>query len=232
MLKRRKKNTAETKGVSLITLADQASPISEEYRTIRTNIQYTMVDKELKTLVVTSSNSSEGKSICAANLAVVFAKAGRNVLLIDADMRKPTVAKTFGLSNSQGLSTLLSNKEARLEQVVHSVGVERLSVMTSGPKPPNPSELLDSLRMGRLIQELKEQYDLVIFDISPVLPVTDSQIMASKVDGTILVIREKMSKKDSALKAKSLLQMAGANVIGVIYNGAKKATSQNYYYGL
>lgn len=221
----------KTKAVSLITLADKSSPISEQYRTIRTNIQYAMVDRDLKTLVITSSGPSEGKSTTSANLAIVFANSGKRVLLVDADMRKPTVAKTFGLDNIRGLSTLLGSRETMLHQVVQSSGVDNLFLMTSGPKPPNPSELLDSRRMKELISELKQQYDLVIFDMPPVVAVTDAQIVASKTDGTILVVRENVSKRDSLLKAKSLLEMVDANILGVVYNGSKNISDQGYYYG-
>jgi len=221
----------KTKAVSLITLADKSSPISEQYRTIRTNIQYAMVDRDLKTLVITSSGPSEGKSTTSANLAIVFANSGKRVLLVDADMRKPTVAKTFSLDNARGLSTLLGSRETVLHQVVQNSGVDNLFLMTSGPKPPNPSELLDSRRMKELIQELKQQYDLVIFDMPPVVAVTDAQIVSSKTDGTILVVRENVSKRDSLLKAKSLLELVDANILGVVYNGSKNIEDQGYYYG-
>lgn len=231
MSKLRQPKKQETKAVSLITMADKSSPVSEQYRTIRTNIQYAMVDRELKTLVVTSSGPGEGKSTSSANIAIVFANAGQKVLLVDADMRKPTVAKTFAVSNTRGLSSLLSNRNTGLEQVVQPVGIENLSVITSGPKPPNPSELLGSVKMNQLIKDLKREYDLVIFDMPPVVTVTDAQILSSKVDGTMLIVRENVSKKDSMLKAKTLLQMVNANIIGVIYNGAKNASDQGYYYG-
>ncbi|EOI00171.1 capsular exopolysaccharide family protein [Enterococcus haemoperoxidus ATCC BAA-382] len=221
----------KTRAVSLITLADKSSPISEQFRTIRTNIQYAMVDRDLKTLVITSSGPSEGKSTTSANLAVVFANSGKRVLLVDADMRKPTVAKTFSLDNTRGLSTLLGSREIALHQVVQSSGVDNLFLMTSGPKPPNPSELLDSRRMGELLQELKQQYDLIIFDMPPVVAVTDAQIVSSKSDGTIIVVRENVSKRDSLLKAKNLLEMVDANILGVVYNGSKNISDQGYYYG-
>ncbi|MFK4567572.1 CpsD/CapB family tyrosine-protein kinase [Enterococcus sp. UD-01] len=229
--KLRQQKKQATKAVSLITLADRTSPISEQYRTIRTNIQFAMVDRELKTLVVTSSGPSEGKSTTSANLAIVFANSGKRILLVDADMRKPTVAKTFSIDNSRGISTILGNRETTLKQVIRTSGIDNLSLMTSGPKPPNPSELLESNRMTDLIQKLKEQYDLVIFDMPPVVAVTDAQIVASKTDGTIMVVRENVSKKDSLLKAKNLLEMVDANILGVVYNGSKNIVDQGYYYG-
>ncbi|MBL1224745.1 CpsD/CapB family tyrosine-protein kinase [Enterococcus sp. BWR-S5] len=225
------KNQESAKGVSLITLADKASPVSEQYRTIRTNIQYSMVDYDLRTLVITSSGPGEGKSTTAANLAVVFANSGKKVLLVDADLRKPTVAKTFSLSNTNGLSSILGNRQVYLDQAIQESGVDNLSVLTSGPKPPNPSELLGSQRMERLIEELGKRYDLIIFDMPPVVTVTDAQILSSKVNGTILVVREGVSKRESLKKAKSLLEYVGANVLGVVYNGAKNLVDQNYYYG-
>lgn len=227
----RQQKKQKTRAVSLITLADKSSPISEQYRTIRTNIQYAMVDRDLKTLVITSSGPSEGKSTTSANLAVVFANSGKRVLLVDADMRKPTVAKTFSLDNVRGLSTLLGSRETVIHQVVQPSGVDNLSLMTSGPKPPNPSELLDSRRMEELLQELKRQYDLIIFDMPPVVAVTDAQIVSSKADGTIIVVRENVSKRDSLLKAKSLLEMVDASILGVVYNGSKNIMDQGYYYG-
>lgn len=225
------RNQESEKGVSLITLADKASPVSEQYRTIRTNIQYSMVDYDLRTLVITSSGPGEGKSTTAANLAVVFANSGKKVLLVDADLRKPTVAKTFSLSNTNGLSSILGNRQIYLDQAIQESGVDNLSVLTSGPKPPNPSELLGSQRMERLIEELSKRYDLIIFDMPPVVTVTDAQILSSKVNGTILVVREGVSKRESLKKAKSLLEYVGANVLGVVYNGAKNLVDQNYYYG-
>lgn len=216
--------------VSLITLVDPSSPVSEQYRTIRTNIQFaSSVDRKLQTLVVTSSGPSEGKSTTSANLAVVFAKSGQRVLLVDADMRKPTVFKTFQLTNEVGLSTVLST-DTRVDKAAQQTSIENLSVLTSGPKPPNPSELLGSMRMDQVINEARNLYDIVIFDMPPVVAVTDAQIMASKVDGTLLVVRENVTKKEVVTKAKELLQLVNARVLGVVYNGAEQSKDQGYYY--
>lgn len=226
--KERKEN--RTNPVSLITLVDPSSPVSEQYRTIRTNIQFaSSIDRKLQTLVVTSSGPSEGKSTTAANLAVVFAKSGQRVLLVDADMRKPTVFKTFQLTNEVGLSTVLSTS-TRIDNAAQKTSIENLSVLTSGPKPPNPSELLGSMRMDQVIQEARNLYDIIIFDMPPIVAVTDAQIMASKVDGTLLVVRENMTKKESVTKARELLHLVNARVLGVVYNGAEQSKDQGYYY--
>lgn len=221
----------EKHGVSLITLADQRSPISEQYRTIRTNIQFSMVDKSFKTLVVTSPGQGEGKSTTSANLAVVFANSEVNVLLVDADLRKPTVAKTFGLKNHLGLSTLLTDRALTIEEAVQPSGVNNLSILTSGPKPPNPSEMLGSHRMNHMLHSLQEKYDLIIFDMPPVATVADAQIMSSMVDGTVLVVREEVTDKREAIKAKQLLELSNAHLLGVICNGATKDKDSSYYYG-
>ncbi|OFI48588.1 tyrosine protein kinase [Floricoccus tropicus] len=230
MFKKNNRKKETTQAVSLITLADKSSPVSEQYRTIRTNIQFaSTVNNEIKTMVITSSGPSEGKSTTAANLAVVFANSGQKVLIVDADLRKPTVAKTFALPNVGGLSTLLTTPQ-HVTDIAQYSGIDNLYVLTSGPKPPNPSELLGSVRMNEILQEARDNYDFVIFDMPPVVAVTDAQIMASKVDGTLVVVRENVSRKDALLKAKNLLQMVNANVLGVVYNGAKNVADQGYYY--
>lgn len=223
-------NDSKTNPVSLITLVDPSSPVSEQYRTIRTNLQFaSSSDSKLQTIVVTSSGPGEGKSTTSANLAVVFAKSGQNVLLVDADMRKPTVYKTFQLTNSTGLSTVLSTG-ASVYESAQRTSIPNLTVVTSGPKPPNPSELLGSARMDQVIAEAKELYDIIIFDMPPVVAVTDAQVMSSKADGTLLVIRENVTKKEDATKAKELLQLVQARMLGVVYNGTEQSKDQGYYY--
>ena len=224
-----KLDSQQRKGLSLISKLRPKSVIAEQYRTIRTNIQFSMIDRDVKSIVMTSSGPWEGKSTTAANLASVFTDQGKRVLLVDADMRKPTVQRTFGLSNIVGLTTLLSDPEQELAEVIQLVTGTELHVLTSGPIPPNPSELLNSNRMTALIKKLEQAFDIIIYDMPPVTSVTDAQIMAAKADGVVFVIRHGVSQKDSALNAKELLEMVNATILGVVFNGVEKKNTQSYY---
>ncbi|WP_328824353.1 CpsD/CapB family tyrosine-protein kinase [Metabacillus schmidteae] len=226
-----RKQLAQLKSLArnLVTMKDPKSPVSEQYRTIRTNIQYSSVDKKIKLLMVTSSKPMEGKSTTVANLAVVFAQQGKRVLVIDADMRKPTVHYTFRADNMVGLINVLS-KEASIEKAVQATEHENLFVLTSGPVPPNPAELLESNAMNDLIEIVKEQFDFIIFDTPPLLAVTDAQIIANKCDGTVLVIQSGKTEIDSAIKAKDILVNASGKYLGVVINGKKQKDNQYYYY--
>ena len=214
---------------TLITKLNPKSPISEQFRTVRTNLQFASVDKELRSMLVTSSSPSEGKSMTTANLAVVNAQQGKKVLLIDADMRKPTVHYTFRLDNLHGLSNILVG-EGTLQTATFASDVDNLDILSSGPIPPNPSELLGSKRMARLLQEALEIYDLVIFDTPPVLAVTDAQILAGIVDGSLLVIRSGQTNLEAAIKAKEALLPAKARLLGTVLNDREKQASNYYYY--
>ncbi|MGG0307047.1 CpsD/CapB family tyrosine-protein kinase [Priestia megaterium] len=203
-------------------------PVAEQYRTIRTNIQFSNVDQDIKTIVVTSSGAEEGKSTTSSNLATVYAQQGLKVLLIDADLRKPTGHYTFRLENHIGLTNVLT-RQSTLAQAVQESEIPHLSVLTSGPIPPNPSELLASAQMAELLKEMKEQFDMIIFDTPPILAVADAQILANQVDGTILVVSSGKTEKDAALKSKELLSNAQGKLLGVVLNN-RKVEEGNYYY--
>lgn len=203
-------------------------PVAEQYRTIRTNIQFSNVDQDIKTIVVTSSGAEEGKSTTTSNLATVYAQQGLKVLLIDADLRKPTGHYTFRLENHIGLTNVLT-RQSTLAQAVQESEIPHLSVLTSGPIPPNPSELLASAQMAELLKEMKEQFDMIIFDTPPILAVADAQILANQVDGTILVVSSGKTEKDAALKSKELLSNAQGKLLGVVLNN-RKVEEGNYYY--
>lgn len=214
----------------LVTRNNPRSPISEQYRTVRTNLQFSAVDGDLRTMLVTSSGPAEGKSSTVANLAIVFAQQEKKVLLIDADLRKPTVHYTFRADNRQGLSSVLLGDVALADAVCHT-DEPTLHVLPSGPIPPNPSELLGSKAMMKLIEEAKHVYDLIIFDTPPVLAVTDAQILANIVDGSLLVVRSKKTDKEDALKAKELLLPAKSKLLGAVLNDKEMPKSHYYYYG-
>ncbi|MFC6113714.1 CpsD/CapB family tyrosine-protein kinase [Sporosarcina thermotolerans] len=216
----------------LVTSVNPKSFISEQFRTIRTNINFSTPDKELKTLLFTSSSPGEGKSTSAANVAIVFAQEGKKVLLVDADMRKPTMHFTFKTSNSIGLSNLLT-KQFSLEEVTRITNIENLYLITCGQIPPNPAELISSSSMEALIEELALMYDIVIFDAPPLLSVADAQILSNKCDGTILVINSGTTEKESAIKAKESLISAKANILGILMNNfvLEKENSYYQYYG-
>lgn len=226
MFKRKKKIKQLAR--KLVTSSNQQSIISEQFRTIRTNIKFSMPNKELKTLLFTSSSIGEGKSTIAANVAVVFAQEGKKVLLIDADLRKPTMHYTFLKTISPGLTNLLTS-HWNLNQVLKESGVNGLDLITSGPIPSNPAELLGLPSMDMLLTEVKEKYDIIIFDAPPVLSVSDAQVLTNKCDGTILVISSGSTEKVNAIKAKEVLQTSNANIIGTILNNYKIGKDHYYY---
>ncbi|MBV4432331.1 CpsD/CapB family tyrosine-protein kinase [Clostridium tyrobutyricum] len=215
----------------LITIQDPKSPVSEAYRTLRTNIQFSSVDNEVQTIMITSSGPGEGKSTTSSNLAAVMAESGAETIIIDCDQRKPTLHKKFLVSNKKGLSDVLAGK-AEFKDAVVSTGIDNLDLLTSGTKPPNPSGLLASRRMKTFIEELKEKYRYIIVDTPPVIAVTDAQIVSTYVDGCILVVASSQADRDAAQKAKKLLEKVNANILGTVLNKveAKGKGYYGYYY--
>jgi len=201
---------------------------AESYRTLRTNIQYSSFDKEIKVIVVTSSEPGEGKSTTAGNLALSFAQAEKKTLMIDCDLRKPSIHKNFRISNLIGLSDVIVGKE-KIQDAVHEYN-DYLSVLTSGKLPPNPSEMLGSKAMTSLLEALKLRYDIIILDSAPLQAVTDAQILSTKADGTILVVRAERTKKDSVVQGKALLDKVGAKILGIVLNGVENSRRKYYYY--
>lgn len=214
-------------GLNLVTQNDPKNPAEEAYRVIRTGIQFAQAGKELQTIALTSCTPNEGKSTTIANLAVVLTQAGKSVLLIDCDMRNPTVHKNFNLSNKVGLSSCISMGTA-LSDAVQKTSIEGLYALTGGVIPPNPSELLGSEQMKNVLQRAKEQYDYVLIDTPPVMPVTDALIVSRFVDGMILVIASAEVKVEMARDVKNQLVNAGANILGVVLN---KVRSEHHGYG-
>lgn len=221
-----KKTTKQNR--NLITHNNPRSPISEQYKTIRTNIQFSS-DLGIRTIVVTSSEPGEGKSTTAANLAVVFAQQGKKTLLIDCDMRKPTVHYTFRSENQRGLTSVLT-KRNKLEDCIQETEVENLAVLTTGPIPPNPAELLGLPAMKEMLDQALETYDMILIDSPPVLVVTDAQILANLCDGTILVVKSGETSIEAAVKSKEMLLAASAKLLGTVLNQKKIQDSHYYYY--
>ena len=211
----------------LIVREHPKSIISEQYRTLRTNIKFSKTDK-LKSLLVTSAVQAEGKSTIAANITYLLAEEGQRILFIDADLRKPTVHYTFQLKNTLGLSLVLSN-QSELKSCIQKSDIEHLDILTSGPIPPNPSELIGSKRFETMLAEAEAMYDWVIFDTSPLLAVTDTQLLANRVDGTILVVNIEETSKKMTKKAMSLLRNVDAKIIGAVMNNMTSQNMNTYY---
>ena len=219
----------KSKGRKLITISDSKSIVVEQFRTIRTNIKFSIPDADLKAVLVTSSTIGEGKSTNAANLGVVFAQEGKKILIVDADMRKPTLHHTFGIFNTVGLSTILS-KQDEFSYAIQETPIVGLHVLPSGPIPPNPAELLSSRTFSAFLEEMKKVYDIIIFDAPPLLSVTDAQILSHQCDGTLLIIHSGVAEKEDVVKAQSILTSSQAKVLGVVLNQYKMPKKRRYYY--
>jgi capsular exopolysaccharide synthesis family protein len=222
---------SDIRNKSLVTHIQPKSISSEQYRNIRTNLQFSSVDKNVQSILVTSPEAGDGKSTTSANLAVVLVQQGHKVLLIDADLRKPSAHYSFEKSNLQGLTNVIT-KEEQLESVIQQTAIKGLDLLSSGPIPPNPAELLNSTVMASVIEKAKEKYDYVVIDAPPIVPVTDAAILSAKCDGVVLVLLSGKTKKESSVKAKEQLANVGANILGVILNGVEnKEMLYAYYYG-
>ncbi|MCS7222335.1 MAG: polysaccharide biosynthesis tyrosine autokinase [Anaerolineae bacterium] len=223
----------DDKGQQLIAHTSPKSPIAEAYRTLCINIQFSSVDRPVRTLLITSSGPREGKSTIAANLAIVMAQTGQMVVLVDTDLRRPTLHKLFHLPNAVGLTTaLFSDTNLMPDGYVQPTEVENLYVFTSGPLPPNPLELLGSQRMQELIQRLQQEADLLIFDSPPVLAVTDAAVLARQLDGVLLVIDAEETRQPIAQQACEELSKVGARILGVALNKLTAGRSGYYSYEL
>lgn len=225
----RKKPAPSSKMRHLITKLNPRSPISEQYRTIRTNLQFSSVDEPLHSILITSAGAAAGKSITAANLAVVYAQQEKRTLLIDADLRKPTVHYTFRLDNLRGLSNVLIG-DSTLEGAISKSDVDHLDILSCGPIPPNPSELLASKRMEEVLKHAKQLYDFVIFDTPPALAVTDAKILANIVDGSLVVVRSGNTNMEEAERTVEIMRDSKARLLGAVLNDRTKDNSNYYYY--
>lgn len=214
---------------SLIVHNNPKSPIAEAYRVLRTNIQFSNVDKQIKVIVVTSAGPNEGKTTTISNLAVTFAQSGSKVLLLDGDLRKPKVHKTFFVPNSFGVTTILS-WHGDYKEYLSKSNIQNLDVLTAGPIPPNPSEMLSSNSMKQFVETIRQEYDIVLIDAPPVGAVTDAAILSTIADGVILVTASGQVEIEQAQGAKELLDKVNANILGVVLNKVGKSERGSYYY--
>lgn len=215
--------------MTLITLTDPRSPASEAYRALRTNLSFYSLDSPLRTLVVTSPAPSEGKSTTVANLAITTAQSGRRTLLVDCDLRRPKLHELLSRQMTPGLTNLMLNEISDVP--VQETGVDNLWLLTSGPPPPNPADLLGTNRVDEIIADLIQKYDNIFFDAPPVIAATDAAILGSKVDGVLLVIQAGKTRRDQSERARELLEQARVRVIGAVLTNAPKDSVIGEYYG-
>lgn len=217
---------------AIVTLQDPTSVAAEAYRTLRTNIEFANVDEPIKTLLLTSASADADKEICLANLAVTMADGDQGVILVDADLRRPAMHTLFGLNNTSGFTDMFRDQEAFDTPPLQTIPETTLQVLTSGPLPQIPSQILNSAKMVDVLNRLAELATIVLFNAPPLMVVTDASLLASKVDGTVLVVKANVSKRDHVKAAKDRLEKVNAKLVGaVLSNASVDASLQQYYEG-
>jgi capsular exopolysaccharide synthesis family protein len=213
----------------LVTHHNTGAAASEAFRVLRTNIQFLSLDEPVKSILITSATPAEGKSTTLANLAVAFTQTGATVCAVDADLRRPTLAKLFDLDNWAGLTTALIG-QTPLDEVLRPTTVPGLTLLPSGPLPPNPAELLGSARMSDLLAELTARFDMVLVDSPPVLAVADSAVLAPRLDGVVMAVRAKSVDHRQVARAKEALTAVQARLLGVVMTAVPSSGKDGYYY--
>lgn len=214
--------------MDLITISDPRSPASEAYRTLRTNLSFYSLDHPLRSLVVTSPAKDEGKSTTIANLAVTMAQSGRKTILVDCDLRRPSLHTIFGLKQEPGLTNMVLEEMA--EPPLQPTEVENLWLLSSGKQPPNPADLLGSQKIDQIITDLQNRAEMVLFDAPPVIAVADAVILGAKVDGVLLVVQAGKTRREHAERAKNTLETAKVRLVGAaLTNAPKDQTMETYY---
>ena len=214
---------------AIISYNDPKSVISEQYRAIRTNIEYSNVDQNTKTILVTSSDKNEGKTTTVSNLAVSFANLNKKVLLIDCDLRNASIHKMFKINNIYGLTDILA-KDRAVDKCIQETELENLYVLTAGAIPPNPAEILSSEKMKNLIEDLKNIYDYIFIDTPPIGLVTDAGVLSSFTDGVVLVVKSESVEKKYLEETKKKLDAVDARILGAILNSYKSEQKDYEYY--
>lgn len=222
--------THETEGDAPIAVTQPRSPVTEAFRSLRTNIQYAGVDRRIRTLLVTSAEPGVGKSTVLSNFAVVLAQSGQNIVMIEADLRRPALHKRMNVPNRTGLSDLFVHEDMTLDYVIQQSQYASLSIITSGEKPPNPSELLGSAKMDQIVAQLQERFDRIVIDAPPLMAVTDAAVLAPHVDGVLLIAQPGQTKVPALQQTVKQLRHVGANVIGVVLNNVKLSDARYGYY--
>ncbi len=213
----------------LVTHFKPKSPVSEAYRSLRTNLQFSNADKKLHCLLVTSSGPAEGKSTTAANLAIAISMQGARTILVDTDLRRPVIHRIFGLEKNRGLTNVLVGKMG-LDDAIQPSNIQNLDILTSGILPPNPAELLGSERMKEFIATIKGRYEMVIFDSPPLIAVTDAAVLAKELDGVLLVVKSGQTNQDALTRAVELLGNVNARLLGALLNGVSRENTYGSYY--
>lgn len=219
------------KGAKLITVVEPKGAISEQFRTLRTNIEFAGASLDtLQVIMFTSAEISDGKTTVSTNTAITWAQAGKSVLYVDADMRRSTAQSTFKLSNIHGLSTVLSSAE-QPKEIVQKTFVDNMEVLTAGPTPPNPAELLNSKRMSALIEWMRNNYDIIVLDVPPVMAVSDAPVLLPLIDGVVLVTMLNKTMKASLKRTVETLELGDTKILGVVERTKSNRNDLGYGYG-
>lgn len=226
-----KDTETQDKGARLITVVEPKNIISEQFRTLRTNIEFAGAAlNNLQVIMFTSAEVSDGKTTVSTNTAVVWAQSGKNVLYVDADMRRSTAQTTFRLNNTRGLSTILASAEQPKDVVQHTF-VENLEVLTAGPVPPNPAELLNSKRMTALMEWMRNNYDIVVLDVPPITAVSDAQVLLPLIDGVVVVTMIGKTMKNSLKRTVEMIRLGDTKILGVVERVKNSDKDAGYGYG-
>ena len=224
------KGEAKTKNNNeLVVARSPKSIVSENIKSLRTNLQFTAVDRNLKTILVTSTNASEGKSFVSANLAISFAQAGKKVLIVDCDLRKGRLHRVFKMFNNAGLSNLLADTSKNIGSYIHQTTVDNLDLITCGTYPPNPSELLSSQKNKKVLAGLRNHYDIIILDGAPIGGLADSVILSSLVDEVLIVVKDGTTSKNDLTATVDALRRVDANIAGLVFNDVSHRRAAKYY---
>ena len=215
---------------AIVTLSNPTSPAAEAYRTLRINLEFANVDEPLKTLLVGGAGPDDDKEIVLANLGVTLADGGQSVIVVDADLRYPRVHSLFGLSNARGFTDMFRDDAAFNKPPLQQILDTSLQILPSGPLPQIPSHILNSAKMAQVLTKLSEQANFVLFNAPPLVTVTDAALLASKVDGTLLVVKANVSKREYVKEAKNRLEKVNANIVGAVLSNAPLDASLKQYY--